>query len=167
MKRMIRLGGLASMMVLSVAGPSMAATIGGTADDDVLTGTRHRDVITAKQGDDELRGRRGADLLKGGRGNDLLAGGRGSDVLSDPIYVDYKQHFVTDADRYRGGPGADTIYAGINDVVRAGRGNDVVITAGGSNLSIYCGPGRDVVHYWPVAPAETQDCERLVEVNAS
>ena len=158
MKRMIRLRALASMMVLSVAGPSMAATIGGTADDDVLTGTRHRDVITAKQGDDELRGHRGPDLLKGGRGNDLL---------SDPIYVDYKQHFVTDADRYRGGPGADTIYAGINDVVRAGRGNDVVITAGGSNLSIYCGPGRDVVHYWPVAPAETQDCERLVEVNAS
>jgi RTX calcium-binding nonapeptide repeat (4 copies) len=140
-------GGLASLMLLSLAGPSFGGDHRGTADDDVSAGTHNRDVITAKQGDDELRGRGVADRLNGGRGSDLLVGGKGSDVLSDPIYVDCKQHFVTDADRYGGGPGADTNYAGINDVVQAGRGNDVVITAGGVNLSIDCGPGHDVVRY--------------------
>jgi RTX calcium-binding nonapeptide repeat (4 copies) len=96
-------GGLASLMLLSLAGPSFGGDHRGTADDDVSAGTHNRDVITAKQGDDELRGRGVADRLNGGRGSDLLVGGKGSDVLSDPIHVDCRQHFVTDADRYRGG----------------------------------------------------------------
>jgi Ca2+-binding RTX toxin-like protein len=167
MKRIIGLASVASALLLSVAGPTLAANVDGTAGDDVLKGTNQLDIIKARQGDDELYGRGGHDQLNGGRGSDLLVGGRGLDVLRDRIYVDYKQHFITDADRYFGGRGHDAIFAGINDVVHAGTGNDVIITAGGRNLAIFCGPGDDEVHYWPVTPSETHNCERLIEVNAS
>jgi Ca2+-binding RTX toxin-like protein len=167
MKRIIGLASVAAVLLVWVAGPTLAANIDGTSGDDVLKGTHELDVIKARQGDDELYGREGHDRLNGGRGSDLLVGGSGLDVLRDPAYVDYKQHYITDADRFFGGRGHDAIFAGINDVVRAGAGNDVVITAGGRNLVIFCGPGDDEVQYWPVLPDEAHDCERLIEVNAS
>ena len=167
MKRIIGLASIAAALLVGAAGPTLAADIEGTRGDDVLNGTSELDVIKGRQGADELFGRGGHDQLNGGRGSDLLVGGPGLDVLRDPAYVDYRQHFITDADRFLGGRGHDAIYAGINDVVHAGRGNDVVITAGGRNLTIFCGPGVDEVHYWPELPQETHDCEQLIEVNAS
>lgn len=167
MKRIIGLAGVAAALLVAVAGPTLAANVGGTSGDDVLRGTQRLDVISARHGDDQLYGRGGHDQLNGGRGSDLLVGGHGLDVLRDPIYVDSKQHYITDADRYFGGRGHDAIFAGVNDVVHAGTGNDLIITAGGRNLAIFCGPGYDKVHYWPVAPSKTHNCERLIEVNAS
>lgn len=91
----------AACAILAGAALAEARVLPGTARADRLVGTPRADVLRGFAGNDVLVGRGGADFLQGGPGRDV----------------------------YDAGPGDDRIaasYDGARDVVRCGRGLDVV-----------------------------------------
>jgi len=101
--------------------PICANRIDGTARKDRLRGSQDptvTDVMWGYGADDLLYGYDGADGMSGGNGQDTLYGGRGGDGLFGGAGID----------TIYGGPGPDQVYAqdGEPDIIRCGRGNDVV-----------------------------------------
>jgi len=90
----------------------------GTPRADLLRGTPYLDVIRGLGGNDRIWGGNGHDQIEGGAGNDVLDGGRYGDTLVGG----------PGRDRISGGLGPDLIEVrdGERDVVRCGRGDDVV-----------------------------------------
>ena len=133
MKRII---GLAGSRGGARLGRANSQPIGGTSGDDVLAG---HNTSTSSPRDKETRRAVRLVVRPAQRRTRQRPARRWPwfGRAEDPIYVDYKQHYITDADRYFGGRGHDAIFAGVNDVVHAGTGNDVIITAGGRNLATF------------------------------
>jgi hypothetical protein len=101
--------------------PICANRIDGTARKDRLRGSQDPRVTDAMWGygaDDRLYGYDGADGMSGGEGQDTLYGGRGGDGLFGGAGID----------TIYGGPGPDQVFAqdGERDIIRCGRGDDVV-----------------------------------------
>lgn len=136
--RVVRAVSLASLLAVTLAAPSMAEVVDGTAGPDTLVGTAKADTIHGYKGDDTLLGKRGSDKLYGGAGADRIYGGR--DHKKDLLY---------------GGPGPDHIVARyIYEEVYAGRGNDTITLYEAGSFGgpwIHCGPGRD--HLTIIAPS--------------
>jgi Ca2+-binding RTX toxin-like protein len=124
----------ASLLTMSVAlflvlatGVALAATINGTSGNDFLRGTNSADNIGARGGNDEVRARAGADQVFGGTqsdtlygmdGGDLVVGGDGNDGLEGGIGNDtLKSHNDGNADNLSCGPGNDTVFVELNDVI--------------------------------------------------
>jgi serralysin len=120
---------------------------------DLVLGERGRDALIGGPGDDVVKGGTGSDILGnpapnfGFQGDDILVGGRGNDALLEdgngkdilrggPNRRDKDAFFSTDflqpgggADKVFGGPGPDLVFVendGRRDVIRCGRGRDVV-----------------------------------------
>lgn len=139
MKRASLLTVSVMLLLVLTTGVALAATINGTSRDDFLRGTNSADKIDARGGNDEVRARagndqvfggtqrdtlygmEGADLIVGGDGNDGLEGGTGNDTL--------KSHNDGNADNLSCGPGNDTAFVEVNDVVDDNEAGDLVSTA--------------------------------------
>jgi hypothetical protein len=91
----------ALVVLLLLAGAAQAARITGTPRSDRLTGTPRADTISGREGRDRLSGLGGTDFIHGGPGRDVVDAGSGSDRI-------------------------DVTYDAARDVVRCGRGADVV-----------------------------------------
>ncbi len=127
-----------------------ADNLDGGHGDDTLHGMLGNDDLFGGTGDDSAHGGMGADLVQGGDGNDALHGGHGGDTLigglgEDTLFGGYGNDLISGltaqvaqdgsiaegdidtADYLNGGDGADTIFAGNNDIVTAGAGADQII----------------------------------------
>ena len=127
---------VAAVLCLLGVGAVAAEDIDGTAGDDVLTGTSAADAIDGRAGDDLLHGKGGPDSLVGGRDDDEIYGDAGADVLEPEGYS------------------ADVPLAAGSDMLRGGRGPDVINGFGGDTAY---GAGEDdeiqFVGYTSGAPA--------------
>ena len=128
-----------ALMLILASGIALAATINGNSGNNFLRGTNNADKIGGRGGNDEVRARAGADkvfggtqkdtlygmengdLVVGGDGNDGLEGGTGNDTL--------KSQNDGNADNLNCGPGDDTAFVELNDVVDDSRAGDLTITA--------------------------------------
>ncbi len=122
--------------------------------DDRAFGAGGEDILIGEDGNDFLRGGDQGDLLYGGAGEDTLLGDAGDDLLDGTDIVDavglveaaeqaaLTGTFLTDAqlasfvdfdgdpgeaDVLSGGAGDDEIFAGNNDIVDTGGGQDAVL----------------------------------------
>lgn len=115
-------------------------TIPGSPFAETIRAGGRNDVICARGGNDRAYGRAGHDLIRAGGGHDRAYGGSGYD-------------------RLRGDAGNDRLYAGSGqDIVEGGSGNDVSYTRDGARDVVRCGRGRDVV-YADRADRVARDCE--------
>lgn len=145
----------------------------GAKGNDLITGNDAANVLKGNDGNDSMYGGAGNDALWAGKtdtGNDLLVGGSGNDTLGggvgNDLLVGGDEH-ADGSDTLYGGDGDDTLIGGgwqdtvlknkifetgeailtstEADVIWAGRGNDLILAAGG-NDTIGAGPGNDQVH---------------------
>lgn len=104
------------------------AVFTGTAGVDVLTGTAQGDTISGLSGNDYLEGGLGSDTISGGAGRDWLFSFENHSGQRQP--EDGPLSFLWDedtvADTLDGGADDDVLFAGINDTVRGGDGEDRV-----------------------------------------
>lgn len=113
----------------AIRGGAGADLLFGGSGDDTLKGEGGDDLSSGGAGNDTIIDYAGADILAGGPGDDLLTGGRDEDVLidgpgsddlrgqgGDDVFIFVQAELQggvtgTDADRFLGGPGDDTLYA--------------------------------------------------------
>lgn len=109
--------------------------------------------LGADEGNDTIDGGEGNDTIITNGGNHSITGGYGDDRIEDhggTVYIDGEEDddliLSADAsdpdapDQLFGGEGADTIYAGANDIVDAGEGSDQIYLrsdAGGATQITY------------------------------
>jgi dienelactone hydrolase len=91
--------------------------IQGAGGNDYLLGGYGDDCLDASTGDDRLDGGAGADQVNGGVGNDLILGGSGQDVLAGDRGADRIGAADIQVDHVYCGPGNDTVWADLEDVV--------------------------------------------------
>lgn len=124
----------------TVAVPSLALDLTGTAGPDRLVG----DV-----GNDTLRGLDGTDTLIGNAGDDLIIGGTSENDLRDIVYAGDGNDSVDGGygnDELRGDGGNDTIVGGFGvDDIFGGDGNDELTGQAWSDL-IFGGNGADFIN---------------------
>jgi len=101
----------------------------GGAGNDALTGSGGQDLLSGEADNDALQGSLGDDTLDGGHGEDSLFGGWGTDLING---IESDSSTDTDApedsrDFLNGGGGNDTIFAGNDDIVTAGSGEDLIV----------------------------------------
>ncbi len=138
--------------------------IGGGAGDDFIRGGAQGDWLAGEAGDDTLRGDAGSDTLYGidvldsaGLQAAAEAAGQSGQVLSDAQIESYfdlnrASDDPDEADSLHAGVGADTIYAGTNDIVTTGDGADQVVLgdwvdASGNVIITDFAPASDTIVY--------------------
>ena len=153
-----------------IPGSNTSDTLDGTAFADTITGLAGNDVLRGLEGDDALSGGGDNDTLIGGSGNDTLQGGDDTDTASyasDPAGVIVLLDVGLGLDGYGGrdllvsienvigtihgdlligNEGAnrlDGLGQGV-DTIRAGGGNDTIVSAAGAYL-IDGGGGTDML----------------------
>ena len=147
---------------LIVDGGAGADSIAGGLGNDALTGGVGNDTLFGAAGNDTLSGGDGDDLLLVSSGNDSMVGGLGYDILdatlitTETFSVNFSGieeirgsnsgdswNWTSDAIKFYGGIGADTVTAGSgNDTLIAGDGDDLLY-GGGGNDSFSGGAGND------------------------
>ena len=119
--------------------------LSGLAGDDCLFGAAGKDLLDGSVGNDFLKGDFGNDRLKGGAGTDRLAGDRGADVISAGGGDDLVAA-GNGKDKVVGGSGNDSLSGGAGrDRLSGGSGGDRINAADGVRDLVRCGKGRDVV----------------------
>jgi Ca2+-binding RTX toxin-like protein len=157
----------------NLAGSGLADTLYGDYNPNQLVGGGGGDVLYGAAGDDLLWGDSGNDLLDGGPGNDLMRGGTGDDiyVVAEPGDVvvelagegvdevrtalgsrsDPAQMYVLGAniENFTGtSAGAQGVYGnGLNNIIRMGAGNDLVVLDGGGIDDVDGGAGNDFIYF--------------------
>jgi trimeric autotransporter adhesin len=144
----------ANLEGLVLAGDARVGT--GNGLDNTIEGNEHDNTLRALGGDDEVYGRGGDDTLDGGNGDDSLVGGSGMDTLNGGAGTDILRGtddwWDSEDDGVRdvlnGGSGNDELYAGANDHLAGGDGDDVYHQVRASNtLSEGSGGGIDLVEF--------------------
>jgi len=151
-----------------------ALPILGTEAADVLAGTERADEILGLGGDDILNGLGGNDDIRGGDGNDILIGGAGADHLAggagDDTYIVDQEDILFE----QAGEGVDTIKTSLasytlpawfenleftgtgaftasgntlNNEIRGGAGNDLILLMQGGDDSVLAGSGNDSIYF--------------------
>lgn len=146
----IRLGDGDDMLSL---GLSTQTLVDGGDGVDTLEGGEGSDELLGGPGDDRLFGGDGFDLVDGGAGADLLSGGEGE---SDEEFFGFDLALYEDrqapirvtldglANDGEAGEG-DNVLAD-NELVFAGRGDDVLVGNSGDINGLFGGPGRDRIY---------------------
>lgn len=127
---------VATLFLALTASVAVAKTFVGTEGPDTIKGTNKADFIRGLGGNDTLQGRLGNDRIYGGTGNDLVRGQPGNDTLNggpgnDRLYPQVgadkvygargNDRILVDGDEQRDyvfcGPGYDTVFLALNDVI--------------------------------------------------
>ncbi|MCF3936000.1 hypothetical protein L1787_21655 [Acuticoccus sp. M5D2P5] len=100
----------------------------GGGNDAIVT-DRGADIVFAGAGNDTVNGGRGDDILAGGSGNDALHGGAGPRLFGIRLPAGNDILDGHDGnDTLDGGSGHDALFDGLgSDLVRGGRGNDLLV----------------------------------------
>ncbi|HEY0043517.1 MAG TPA: hypothetical protein VGB62_03100, partial [Allosphingosinicella sp.] len=146
-----------------VNGDSSANLVAGGALDDVLDGGGGDDSLTGNAGNDVLRGGSGADSLAGGTGDDLYvidAGdtvteltGEGTDEIRTALgsATDYAQMYTL-APHVENLTGTSAAGQGVygnalDNHIKMGGGNDLVVLDAGGNDRVEAGAGADYLYF--------------------
>ncbi|HEY0149691.1 MAG TPA: calcium-binding protein [Allosphingosinicella sp.] len=145
----------------------------GGAGADILRGGQANDQIDGGAGNDQLFGGGGNDELSGGAGADSMSGGAGNDVytlddMNDAVLenagegvdevrtslgsrTDFNQMYVLAAnvENLTGtSSGSQGVYANaLNNLVRMGAGDDLIVMHDGGNDAVFAGGGNDFIYY--------------------
>lgn len=91
--------------------------LSGGPGNDIIAGRNGADLIHGDGGDDRITGDRGSDRIFGGPGNDEIFGNLDSDVLDGGAGDDRINVVAGGIDIVTCGPGKDTVFVGVGDVV--------------------------------------------------
>jgi len=162
----------ASSAVTANLASTTAQATGGSGSDTLLnfenlTGSSYHDKLTGNAGANTLNGGAGNDVLNGGAGADRLIGGEGSDLY----YVDNTGDVVSETNAVASTGGSDTVYStlaayslganvenlrllatgaangtgnGLNNLLYAGAGNNVLNGSTGTDTASYAYAGGAV-----------------------
>lgn len=135
-----------------------AEAFGGDGDDrlyggsaaDLLMGESGNDYIHGGAGNDVILGGGGDDVIFGDDGRDNLDGGAGNDTIWD-LSNNPREHRQWHQNTIDGSSGDDTIYAGLDNTIYGGDGNDDIsggglIYGGSGNDTISGGAGNDEIY---------------------
>jgi len=156
MKRVILLFAAIAATMVVASGVALAVTKIGTNGPDVLRGTDHHDRLVGRGGPDALFGLGAGDCLLGGNGPDSLHGGPGNDTVlgggADCNAIGRVQERPAASDVVRGGRGDDILWGATGaDVISGGRGDDELGDGEahrGALDTLSGGPGDDFFIPW-------------------
>ncbi|SFQ13623.1 beta strand repeat-containing protein, partial [Pseudomonas borbori] len=145
----------ASSAVTANLNLTTAQATGGSGSDTLmsienLTGSNYNDRLTGNSAANVLSGGNGNDILNGGSGADRMIGGDGSDIY----YVDNIGDIVTETNSVASTGGTDTVYSYLSAYtlganVENGRiviGTAANLTGNGLNNVLYAGAGNNILN---------------------
>ena len=91
----------------------------GGAGNDIMAGRGGADTINGDEGDDRITGDRGSDRIFGGAGNDDIFGNLDNDTIDGGPGDDRINVVAGGLDIVTCGPGRDTVFVGVGDIVAA------------------------------------------------